>query len=63
MFYVGSLNPDSKTPIPTVTDNLFTQGTISEHQVSVSFEPITDSSGTQMNGEITWGVYIYYLKP
>jgi hypothetical protein len=51
----GTLSPDTGTSIPTVTDNLFAQGTITEHAISVSFEPITDSSGTQLNGELTWG--------
>ena len=57
MFYVGTLSPDTSTSIPTVTDNLFSSGTIDENQLSISFEPITDSSGTQINGELTWGVY------
>jgi hypothetical protein len=41
--------------VPTVIDNLFSQGTISENVVSISFEPITDSSGEQLNGELTVG--------
>ncbi|KAF8930621.1 hypothetical protein BGZ52_000891 [Haplosporangium bisporale] len=52
---VGTLSPDTKSTIPTVVDNLFTQGTISEHVCSIYFEPITDSSGTQENGQITFG--------
>ena len=51
----GTLSPDTSSAIPTVTDNLFSDGTISANEVSVSFEPITDSSGTQLNGELTWG--------
>ena len=62
-FYVGTLSPDKNSDIPTVTDNLFAAGTITENVLSISFEPITDSSGTQINGELTWGAYIYYLRP
>ena len=57
-FFIGTLSPDTGTTVPTVTDNLFSDGTISEHILSVSFEPITDSSATELNGELTWGVYI-----
>jgi len=39
--------------IPTVTGNLFTQGTISENLVAVSFNPITSEPVT--NGELTFG--------
>ena len=35
----------------------------SEDLFSISFEPITNSDGTQMNGDLTRGVYIYYLRP
>ena len=60
MFHVDSLSPDVNSTIPTVMDNLFAEGLIAQDMISVSFEPITNSSGTQMNGELTWGVYIYY---
>ncbi|KAN0128880.1 Aspartic peptidase domain containing protein [Lactarius tabidus] len=50
---VGTLSPDTNTPIPTVTDNLFSQGTIPSDLVSVSFEPTTTSSNA--NGELTFG--------
>jgi cathepsin E len=56
------LSSDPDKIAPTVTDNLFTDGTISENVLSISFEPITDSDGTQLNGEMTWGVCIYYLE-
>ena len=59
MFYVDTLSPDVNSTIPTVMDNLFADGLIAQDMISVSFEPITNSSGTQMNGELTWGVYIY----
>ncbi|KAH8099771.1 acid protease [Cristinia sonorae] len=49
----GTLNPDTRTAIPTVTDNLFSQGIISSNLVSVSFEPTNSESIT--NGELTFG--------
>ncbi|KAF8808125.1 family A1 protease [Phlegmacium glaucopus] len=52
---LDTLSPATTSTIPTVTDNLFSQGTITAHEVSVSFEPITSSSGEQLNGELTWG--------
>lgn len=39
--------------VPTVTDNLFSQGTIPENQVSVFFAPTTVVETT--NGELTFG--------
>ncbi|KAJ3753637.1 family A1 protease [Lentinula raphanica] len=39
--------------VPTVTDNLFSQGTISEKVVAISFEPTTSDEVT--NGELTFG--------
>ncbi|OCH85902.1 aspartic peptidase A1 [Obba rivulosa] len=39
--------------IPTVTDNAFSQGLISAHEVGISFEPTTSESST--NGELTFG--------
>ncbi|KAF8266290.1 aspartic peptidase domain-containing protein [Lactarius quietus] len=39
--------------IPTVTDNLYSQGAIQSDLVSVSFEPTTSSS--DRNGELTFG--------
>ena len=59
MFYAGTLSPDVNSTIPTVMDNLFADGLIAQDMISVSFEPITNSSGRQMNGELTWGVYVY----
>lgn len=57
------MSPDTRSTIQTVTDSLYAERMITEDVLSLSFEPITNSSGTQMNGELTWGVYIYYLKP
>lgn len=39
--------------VPTVTDNLFAQGTIAQNLVSVSFEPTTSEEVT--NGELFFG--------
>ncbi|KAH8984438.1 aspartic peptidase A1 [Lactarius akahatsu] len=50
---LGTLSPDTNTLIPTVTDNLFSQGTITSDLVSVSFEPTTTTS--VKNGELTFG--------
>jgi cathepsin E len=51
----GTLSPDTNALIPTVTDNLFARGVITDNEIRVSFEPITDSGGAQVNGELTWG--------
>jgi hypothetical protein len=49
----GALTDSPNTKIPTVTDNLFSQGTIRANEIGISFEP---TSGREiMNGEITWG--------
>ncbi|KAG0703299.1 aspartic peptidase domain-containing protein [Suillus ampliporus] len=49
----GTLTDEPGTTIATVTQNLYTQGEISEIVVSVSFEPTTSTSDT--NGELTFG--------
>jgi len=49
----GTLIPDSGSAVPTVTDNLFSQGSIPSHLVSVSFEPTTKDPNP--NGELTFG--------
>lgn len=41
------------TTVPTVTDNLFSQGTISTEVLAISFEPSTTSDPA--NGELTFG--------
>jgi len=48
-----TLSPDTTALIPTVTDNLFSQGTIPLHLIGISFEPTTVDEIE--NGEITWG--------
>ncbi|KAG1783587.1 aspartic peptidase domain-containing protein [Suillus placidus] len=50
---VDTLPNSPATTIPTVTDNLYGQGTISQNVVGVSFEPTT--SQTVTNGELTFG--------
>ena len=55
-----TLSPATNSEIPTVTDNLFLQGTISANEIAVSFEPLTEDN--ELNGEITWGVCNYNLK-
>ncbi|KAG0700264.1 hypothetical protein DFH29DRAFT_639698 [Suillus ampliporus] len=49
----GALTNEPGTTIPTVTQNLYTQGEISQIVVSVSFEPTTSMPDT--NGELTFG--------
>ncbi|KAG0695389.1 aspartic peptidase domain-containing protein, partial [Suillus ampliporus] len=49
----GTLTNEPGTTIPTVTQNLYTQGEISQIVVSVSFEPTTSTPDT--NGELTFG--------
>ena len=49
----GTLTKEESTTIPTVTENLYTQGMISEIVVGVSFEPTTSEEVT--NGELTFG--------
>ncbi|KAJ6598192.1 aspartic peptidase A1 [Mycena vulgaris] len=48
-----TLSPATTTLIPTVTDNLFRQGTITSNEIGISFEPTTQVE--VVNGEITWG--------
>ncbi|KAG2044365.1 aspartic peptidase domain-containing protein [Suillus americanus] len=49
----GTLTNSPAATIPTVTDNLHSQGTISQNVVSVLFEPT--ASQTITNGELTFG--------
>lgn len=50
---VGTLDPDKSSAIPTVTDNLFQQGKISQNLVALYFEPMNSTSIE--NGEMTFG--------
>lgn len=53
MLTQGTLTDEPNTEIPTVTQNLYTQGTISEEVVGVFFTPTT--TGDSTNGELTFG--------
>ncbi|VDB86598.1 unnamed protein product [Peniophora sp. CBMAI 1063] len=44
---------DNVDTVPTITDNLLAQGTISTEVIGVSFEPTTSNATT--NGELTFG--------
>ncbi|KAI0752478.1 family A1 protease [Daedaleopsis nitida] len=48
----GTLIPNVDC-IPTVTDNAFSQGAISAHEIGISFEPTTSLDNA--NGELTFG--------
>jgi hypothetical protein len=48
-----TLTDDASMTIPTVTQNLHTQGLISENVVGVSFEPTNQLN--VINGELTFG--------
>ncbi|PPR05338.1 LOW QUALITY PROTEIN: hypothetical protein CVT26_011601 [Gymnopilus dilepis] len=50
---IDTLSPDTSSTIPTVTDNLFSQGTISAHEIGILFAP--SITGNDLNGVITWG--------
>ncbi|KAI0793759.1 aspartic peptidase A1 [Fomes fomentarius] len=50
---VGTLSPDTGNTIPTVTDNLFATGVITDDLVAVSFEPTNTIE--IVNGELTFG--------
>ena len=59
-----SIGPDDLTEgtvsgvstVPTVTDNLFSAGTIPERLVAISFEPTTSEEVT--NGELFFGKFL-----
>ncbi|KZP26871.1 acid protease, partial [Athelia psychrophila] len=50
---VGTLSPATSATIPTVTDNLFSQGIADTATIGISFEPTT--SDNDANGELTFG--------
>ncbi|KAI0094449.1 aspartic peptidase A1 [Irpex rosettiformis] len=50
---IGTLSPDDKQSIPTITDSLFQQASIPQNLVSISFEPTTSDGA--VNGELTFG--------
>jgi hypothetical protein len=43
-----------KTPVPTITDNLFKQGTISTESIGIYYQPSTSASAVS-DGELTFG--------
>ncbi|KAJ7878605.1 aspartic peptidase A1 [Mycena leptocephala] len=49
----GTLTRSTSTLIPTVTDNLFSQGTITSNLIGISFEPTTTED--DVNGSIAFG--------
>ena len=48
----GTLSDKSKT-VPTVTDNLFSTGAISNNAIGISYAPATKEE--QQNGVLSWG--------
>jgi len=50
---IGTLSPAASTLIPTVTDNLFSAGTIINNLIGISFQP--SNTTASLNGEISWG--------
>ncbi|KAF7303233.1 Aspartic proteinase [Mycena kentingensis (nom. inval.)] len=50
---LGTLTNARTTLVPTVTDNLFSQGIITSNLVAISFQPTTQIAVT--NGELTFG--------
>ncbi|KAJ8475028.1 hypothetical protein ONZ45_g15748 [Pleurotus djamor] len=50
---VGTLSPATSSSVPTVTDNLFSQGTITQNLIGISYNPT--NSLDIVNGELTWG--------
>ncbi|KAJ8468406.1 hypothetical protein ONZ51_g9666 [Trametes cubensis] len=55
---IGTLNPDTTTSIPTVTDNLFSQSYIEDDIVSIYFQPT--QANNVVNGVLSFGdTYIW----
>lgn len=48
-----STTVDNVDTVPTITDNLLAQGTISTEVIGISFEPATSDS--EVNGELAFG--------
>uniref|UniRef100_A0A8H8CQ32 Peptidase A1 domain-containing protein n=1 Tax=Psilocybe cubensis TaxID=181762 RepID=A0A8H8CQ32_PSICU len=51
---LGTLS-DNSIRVPTVTDNLFSQGTISSNEIGITFQPTTATDEHGAKGVITWG--------
>ena len=58
-FHVDTLSSNRSATVPTVTDNLFSEGTIPLNQFGVYFVPLTNSS--DIYGEITWGLLHLFI--
>jgi hypothetical protein len=41
--------------VPTVTDNLYNQGTITTESIGISYEPTTTTAEGTVNGTLTFG--------
>lgn len=57
---LGTLSPATSTLIPTVTDNLYSQGSITGDAVGVYFAPTTQDE--VVNGELSWGLYLRFCS-
>ncbi|KAF9183356.1 hypothetical protein BGZ49_004584, partial [Haplosporangium sp. Z 27] len=51
---VGTLSPETEATIPTVVDNLFSNGAITANEIAISFVPSTSANNDE-NGQITFG--------
>ena len=51
---IGTLSPHTHSEIPTVTDNLFQTGAISENSIGIYFEPANVNENP--DGVLTWGM-------
>ncbi|KAF5352504.1 hypothetical protein D9756_005889 [Leucocoprinus leucothites] len=49
----GTLSPATSSFVPTVIDNLYSEGLIDANEIGISFEP-TDTEEV-INGELSWG--------
>ncbi|KAK0500685.1 aspartic peptidase A1 [Armillaria luteobubalina] len=56
----GTLSPATTTLIPTVTDNLYSQGSITNDEIGVYFAPTTQDE--VVNGELSWGIYLRFCS-
>jgi len=51
--FSGTLFPANDSVVPTVTDNLFNDGSITRYMIGIFFEP--SNTLESLDGEITWG--------
>lgn len=59
--FIETLQPDSDSMIPTVTDNLYNLGFLPENRITIFLNPLVTTSADAI-GEIAWGMFIYLLK-